>query len=157
PPPPPTTPAVPPAPLPPPPPPVVGCYLHTANGWQSTPCAPDSFVAAHFPHPDVQLDVQAPGATPLLFGQLQTTVPQIQSSTNAFVASTSGIPGCVSSGSPTGAQWSVQNNTNLWTSSVGPKPGDTAATQFVIQSDGTNNGICVWNVDVTAQDYSHRT
>jgi hypothetical protein len=34
--------------------------------------------------------------------------------------------------------------------------GDTAATQFTIQSDGTTSAVCVWNVDVTSQDYSHR-
>ena len=60
---------------------------------------------------------------------------------------------CQSSGSPVPNRWSVQNNTNQWTIASGPDAGDDAAAQFVIQSDGSTNGICIWQVDVTAQKY----
>lgn len=158
PPPPPTTPAIPPASLPPPPPPRIGCYVNTRNGWKDTPCATDAFIDAHFPHPDTQLTVTSTAANPLVFGQLEVTIPQVSSENNAFLASTAGISGCQSTGNPVANQWSVQSNTNQWKVPTGNTgAGDNAATQFVIQSDGSNNIVCVWNVDVTTQDYSHRT
>jgi hypothetical protein len=155
---PPATPAIPPAALPPPPPAKVGCYVNTRNGWKDTPCDTDAFIDAHFPHPDTQLTMTSSATNPLVFGQLEVTIPQVTSENNAFVSTTSGIPGCQSTGNPIANQWSVQSNTNQWTVPTGStSPGDTAATQFVIQSDGSTSGICVWNVDVTSQDYSHRT
>jgi hypothetical protein len=143
--------AVPPPPLPPPPPKEVGCYVYTRNGWRSTPCATDAFIDAHFPHPDVQLTISSTATNPLVFGEVAVTIPQVGSETNAFLPNSFG--GCPTSGSDVANQWSVQNNTNGWTIASGPNAGHGAATQFVVMSDGSTSGICIWNVDVTAQTY----
>ena len=51
-------------------------------------------------------------------------------------------------------RWSFQSTTNLFAVPAGhPNTGNTAGVQFVIQSNGTNSAICIWNVDVTAQQY----
>ena len=144
----------PPAPLPPPlpkPPPslAAGCYRNTPNGWQAVPCAGAAFIDSNFPHPEAQLTEQSSAIPSLVFGQVAVTIPQLASEQNAFLASTAGIKGCTSSGSPAPNQWSVQSNTNQWTIASGPNAGDTAGTQFVIQSNGSTSAICVWNVDVT--------
>ena len=142
--PPPTSPAVPPPPLPAPPPPVVGCYVNTRNGWKSTPCATKEFIDSHFPHPDVQLTVTSPSTTPLVFGQINTTVAQVSSITD--VMGTNSTPN----------QWSFQSTTNLFPVPSGhPNSGNTAAVQFVIQSNGSTSAICIWNVDATTQSYPH--
>jgi len=152
-----TTSAVAPPPLPAPPPPVVGCYVNTRNGWQSTPCATKAFIDANFPHPDTQLTLTAAApATALVWGQLATTIPQVASENNAFLASTASIsPLCQSTGAPIPNQWSIQSNTNQWSVASGTNAGNTAATQFVIQSNGSNSAICIWNVDVSTNDYSN--
>lgn len=150
---PPTSPAIAPSPLPPPPPPVEGCYVYTRNGWQSTPCATQAFIDANFPHPDAQITISTPTTPPLVFGQLEVTIPQVTSESNAFLASTAGIPGCTSSGSPEANEWSVQNNTNGYTI-PGTNPPHTAANQFAVQNNGSTSGICIWSVDVTAQKYT---
>lgn len=143
--PPPTSPAIPPAPLPPPPPPVVGCYVNTPNGWKSTPCATKEFIDAHFPHPDVQLTVTSPGTTPLVFGQIDVTVPQVASITD------------VSGSSSNANRWSFQSTTNLFAVPAGHgNTGHTAGVQFVIQSNGSTSAICIWNVDVTSQLYPNQ-
>src|SRR5580693_3968760 len=138
-----TRPARLPPPLPAPPPPVVGCYVNTRNGWKTIPCATDAFIRANFPHPVAQLTVSSSATPKLVFGQIAVTVPQVASENNVFGSTT------------TANQWSVQETTNLWT--VSPTAttgaGDTATVQFVIQSKGTTSGICIWNVDVTAQTY----
>ncbi len=140
--PPPTSPAIPPPALPPPPPPVVGCYVNTRNGWQSTPCATQAFIDANFPHPDVQLTVTSPSTTPLVFGQIDVTVAQVSSITDV-------------TGSGSNAnEWSFQSTTNLFPVPSGhSNSGNTAGVQFVIQSNGSTSAICIWNVDVTAQSY----
>ena len=143
--PPPTSPAIPPPALPPPPPPVVGCYVNTRNGWQSTPCATKAFMDANFPHPDVQLTVTSPDTTPLVFGQIDVTVPQVASITD------------VSGGSSNANRWSFQSTTNIFAVPAGhSNTGDAAAVQFVIQSNGSTSAICIWNVDVTAQSYPNQ-
>ncbi len=143
--PPPTSPAIPPPPLPPPPPPVVGCYVNTRNGWQSTPCAPQAFIDANFPHPDVQLTVTSPNTTPVVFGQIDVTVPQVSTITDVL------------GGSSTANRWSFQNNTNAFAVPTGhSNSGHTAAVQFAIQSNGTTSAICIWNVDVTSQSYPNK-
>ncbi len=158
-PPPPTTSAVAPPPLPAPPPPVVGCYMNTRNGWQNIPCATKAFIDANFPRPDTQLTLTASApASPIVWGQLATTIPQVASESNAFLASTASIsPLCQSSGTPIPNQWSIQSNTNQFTVASGTNAGHVAQTQFVIQSNGSTSGICTWNIDVTTQDYSHTT
>jgi hypothetical protein len=143
-------------PLPAPPPPTVGCYVHNESGWQSVPCATDAFIRQHFPHPDAQLTLSPPTPPPpppppLVFGQLAVRILSVASETNAFQN-----PNCTS-GSPTPNQWSVQNNTNSWSvpKTAAAGAGDTALVQFMIQSDGTTNGICIWNVDASSpQKYS---
>jgi hypothetical protein len=149
----------PPKPLPPPPTGGKGCYVNTRNGWQKIPCATDAFINSHFPHPDTQLTLSSAAVTaPLTFGQLAVTIPQVGSENNAFLASTASTAGCTSSGSAVANQWSIQSNTNAWAVGGGSvSAGDIAATQFVIQSDGSDSAICVWNVDVSTQDYSHRS
>jgi hypothetical protein len=142
-----------PAPLPAPPPPVAGCYVMMPNGWQSVPCATDEFIDSHFPRPDAQLALSSFATPSIVYGQVEVTIPKVASEQNAFLASTASIANCQSSGSPVPNQWSVQNNTNQWTIASGPDAGDDAAAQFVIQSDGSTNGICIWQVDVTAQTY----
>ena len=141
----------PPPPLPPPPPDKVGCYVYTRNGWQSTPCATDAFIDAHFPHPDVQLTMTSTATTPLVLGEVAVTIPQVASETNTWLANS--FSGCPASGTNVANQWSVQTNTNGWTIASGPHAGDDATTQFVVMSDGSTNGICIWQVDATAQLY----
>jgi len=152
--PPPTSPAVPPKHLPPPPPPVEGCYVYTRNGWQSTPCATDAFINANFPRPDAQITVSTPATPSLVFGQVAVTIPEVSSEQNAFLASTASLnPLCTSSGSPVANQWSVQNNTNPWTIASGTYAGDSAATQFTIQNNGSTSAVCIWNVETTAPQH----
>jgi hypothetical protein len=158
----------PPAPLPAPPS-QGGCYVNTPNGWQPVECATDAFIDSHFPHPDAQLVLsssatQRSSATPLLvFGQVEATIPQVASEQNAPgwippVASEQNAPGCTSSGSPLPNQWSVQNNTDQWTIPSGfPHAGDIAEVQFTIQSHDSTSAICIWQIDVTKQDYSNKT
>jgi hypothetical protein len=119
--------------------------VYTRNGWQTTPCATDAFINAHFPHPDTQLTISSAAANPLVFGQLAVTIPQVSSEQNA--PTTSGKKGC-KSGSPIDNQWSVQNNTNQWKIASGPHMGDKAAAQFLISSDGSTSTslICIWQV-----------
>ncbi len=132
--------------LPAPPPPIVGCYVNTKNGWQSTPCAPDAFIESNFPHPDVQLTISSTATPNILFGQIAATITQVGSENDVL------------GGTSTANRWSLQETTNLWTVAPGAPTGagDTAAVQFVIQSDGTNNAICIWNVDVTTQAYTSK-
>ncbi len=142
--------------LPPPPAPVVGCYVNTKSGWKSTPCAADAFIRSNFPRPDAQFTMSDSATPRLVYGQLAVTVPAVASEANGFVSSTCAIsPLCVCSGTPVANQWSVQSNTNQWTipSTATSGAGDTAAVQFVIQSNGSTSAICIWNVDVTAQSY----
>ena len=137
--------------LPPPAPKEVGCYVYTANGWKRTPCATDEFIDAHFPHPDVQLALTSTTTNPLVFGEVAVTVPQVASETNAFLANS--FSGCPTSGTNVANQWSIQQNVNDWTIASGANKGDFATTQFVVMSDGSTNGICIWNIDVTTQNY----
>ncbi len=134
-----------------------GCFQHTLNGWRGVPCATDDFVNHHFPHPDAQLTVSSSAVPSLVYGQLAVTIPAVASEQNAFVSAVAGIPGCTSSGTPVANQFSIQNNTNQWSgpSTIAASAGDTAATQFTMQSDGSTTGICIWNVDVSSQSYSH--
>jgi hypothetical protein len=137
-----------------------GCYENTLNGWREVPCATDAFIDSHFPHPDVQLGTQSAAVPSLVFGQVEVTVPKVSSEQNAFLASTASISSlCQSTGSPVPNQCSVQNNVNFWTIPSGTNAGDTAQAQFTIQSDGTTNAICIWNVDVTINTLSayHKT
>jgi hypothetical protein len=143
--PPPTSPAIPPPALPPPPPPVIGCYVNTRNGWESTPCATKEFIDANFPHPDVQLTVTSPNTTPLVFGQIDVTVPQVASITDVL------------GGNSNANRWSFQSTTNKFAVPSGhSNSGNTAAVQFVIQSNGSTSAICIWNVDVTSQSYPNK-
>jgi hypothetical protein len=147
----PSSPAVPPAPLPAPPPPIVGCYVNTLNGWQSTPCATEAFMQANFPHPDSQLGLTSSSSAPLVFGQVAVTVPEVTSNTDEFIET--GISVCPDSGTSEPNQWSVQTNTNDWVIASGPNAGHTATTQFTIQANGSTSAVCIWNIDVTAQAY----
>jgi len=143
--PPPTSPALPPPPLPKPPPPVVGCYMNTRNGWKSTPCATREFIDSHFPHPDVQLTVTSPNTTPLVFGQINTTVPQVSSITDVLGTTS------------TANMWSFQSTTNGYLIPSGhPNAGDVGIVQFVIQSNGSTSAICIWNIDATTQSYPNQ-
>jgi len=140
-----------PKPLPPPAPTKVGCYVYTPNGWKDHPCATDAFIDAHFPHPDVQLTMTSTATNPLVFGEVAVTIPEVGSVTDAFVPTGSSV--CPTSGSSVANKWSIQTNVNQWIIASGPNAGHTATTQFVVQSNGSTNGICIWNVDVTGQTY----
>jgi len=137
--------------LPPPAPTKVGCYVYTPNGWRDHACATDAFIDAHFPHPDVQLTMTSTATNPLVFGEVAVTIPQVGSETNTFLPN--GFGGCPKSGSNVANQWSVQHNVNGWLIGTGSNAGDTATAQFVVMSDGSTNGICIWNIDVTKQVY----
>jgi hypothetical protein len=125
--------------LPPPPAPVIGCYVNTKNGWRSTPCATDAFIRSNFVHPDAQLTASSAATPKLVFGQIAVTLPQVGSVTDGTTAN----------------KFSLQETTNLWTVAPGNPTGagDTAAVQFVIQSNGSTSGVCIWQVDVTTQSY----
>ena len=91
-------------------------------------------------------------ATPLLvYGQVEVTDPQMGSEQSAFSqAAATANPGiCPSSGSTSSNQWSVQDNVNGWTITSGPNAGDTAWVHFTIQSNGSTNAICIWNIGLT--------
>jgi hypothetical protein len=98
-------------------------------------------------------------ATPLLvYGQVEVTVTQVGSEQSAFSqAAATANPGiCPSSGSTSSNQWSVQDNVNGWTITSGPNAGDTAWVQFTIQSNGSKNAICIWNIGLTSQTYPNK-
>jgi hypothetical protein len=146
----------PPTPLPKPPP-RPGCYEMTPNGWRPVPCATDEFIKSRFPRPDTQLALDTFASQPLVYGQVAVTIPQAASEQNAFLASTAGIePSCQSTGSPVANQWSVQNNVNDWTIGSGTNAGDQATVQFTIQSNGSTNAVCIWQIDVTSQNYPNK-
>jgi hypothetical protein len=139
--------ATPPPALPAPPPPVVGCYMNTRNGWQNIPCAIPADLA-DFPKPqvaDVQLTVTGLNTIPLVFGQIDVTIPQISTITDV-------LPGSPS----TANAFSLQSTTNQF-----PVPGRKAIAsgeyagdvQFTIQSNGKNSAICIWNIGVLLQRY----
>jgi hypothetical protein len=88
---------------------------------------------------------------PLVFGEVAVTIPQVGSETNTFLANS--FAGCPTSGSNVANQWSIQQNVNDWTIGSGSNAGDAATTQFVVMSDGNTNGVCIWNIDVTKQNY----
>jgi hypothetical protein len=120
-------------------------YMNTRNGWQSTPCATKAFIDANFPHPDVQLTVTSPNTTPLVFGQIDVTVPQVGTITDVLGTSSNAN------------RWSFQSTTNIFAVPTGhSNSGDAAAVQFVIQSNGTTSAVCIWNVDVTKQSYPNQ-
>jgi hypothetical protein len=142
----------PPTPLPAPPS-RAGCYVMMPNGWQSVPCATDEFIDSHFPHPDVQLGLNTSTTTPsLVYGQVEVTIPQVSSEQDVFnpAAPSSICPGSITT---TSNKWSVQNNVNDWRIASGPNAGDYGTVQFVIQSDGSTNAICIWQIDATQQLY----
>jgi hypothetical protein len=122
-----------------------GCYSYTASRWEVVPCATDDYVEAHYPHPELQfslLSVPKTGKThhtvPLVYGVVLLTFEEVGTEKD----------------SAAGAEaWSIQNNTNLFTGTNGHLDG----VQFADQSDPNGpDGVCVWNVDVTTQDYSAR-
>jgi hypothetical protein len=134
-----------------------GCFEYTPNGWKAIPCATDAFVQQHFPHPDAQLTLTSSATPSLVYSQLAVTFPVVGTENNAFLSSTAGIPGCVSSGTPVANQFSIQNNTNQWTvPTTLANAGDSAAVQFTMQSDGSTTGICIWSVDISTQNYANK-
>lgn len=153
-PPPPVTDPQPPTPLPAPPT-DVGCYVRTRDGWQSTACVDDEFVLSNFGRPALPVALTSdpfnnggtPEQLPYVFAQFEASLPAVGAITDTFV--NRGIPECPSSGTDAPNRWSIQSNTNLFTANTGTQ----AAVQFVVQSNGVDNVICVWNIDATNQDY----
>jgi hypothetical protein len=148
----------PPAPLPKPPA-DVGCYVMSPNGWRSVACATQQFIDSHFPHPDTQLAMSTFTSPfkPLAYGQVAVTIPQVGSEQNVFNATNAAeSSSCPSSITTTANTWSVQNNVNDWTIAAGPNKGDFATVQFVTQSNGSTTGICIWQIDVTTQQYPNK-
>ena len=142
-------PTQPPKPLPVPPPSLAaGCYVNTPNGWHGVPCATDASSTTISRIPMHSLRNRRRDSIAGIWSG-RGNDPRGDVRANAFLASTAGIPGCTGSGSPLANEWSVQSNTNQWTIASGSNAGDNAGTQFVIQSNGSTNAICLWNVDVT--------
>jgi len=133
--------------LPAPPPPVVGCYMNTRNGWQNIPCASPADLT-EFPKPqvtDVQLTVTGLNTIPLVFGQIDVTIPQVSTITNVGIH-------------PAKAnEFSLQSSTNQFPIPLtNPNANDTGVVQFVVQSSGSESAICIYNIDATQQDYERQ-
>jgi hypothetical protein len=156
-----------PTPLSPPPPMVNGCYERQRTGWVSIPCPDPEFIKENFPPPELPVILQSSAFVeggvntqiPYVYGQFQASLHAVASSEEVFV--NRGIDACPSSESDStpaacagyfsgpANRWSFQANTNSFTGNN----SSTDAVQFVLQSNGTDNPICVWNIDVDAQDY----
>ena len=148
-----TTTGNPPRALPAPPPPVVGCYVNTRSGWQSTPCATPASLA-NLPHPQSVSNVQLTDfsmsqtldpSIPLVFGQIDVTIPQISTLTDVPLPN---------EGNSKANKFSLQSSTNLFQSPPGhPNATNIGWVQFTIQSSGSESAICIWNIDVAQQNY----
>jgi hypothetical protein len=135
-------------PLVPPPPAKAGCYHYGPSGWVEVSCATDEYVKEHYPHPDIQYGISstATGATgkplPLAavaYGVLDITFNAVGSISDKYYGTNA---------------FSIQNNTNAFTGSN----GDLDAVQFTVQSKpGQPDGVCIWNVDVTTQNYGNKS
>jgi hypothetical protein len=130
-----------------------GCYEHSAAGWQATPCTDGSTVATTFGRPEFPPDLSAPinasgvATIPLVFGEVQTTFAAVGTVTDI----PQGDDWIAADGTPN--QWSIQNNTNYFIGSNGQKDW----VQFTVQSDGTNNALCIWNIDVQPNPANYGT
>src|SRR5262249_8207948 len=138
-----------------------GCYFYDRNGWHPTPCASEDFLKAHFGITAVPIGltsnrfVDAGGneQLSLVFAQNEVLFPTVGTETDQF-RDIGGTAGCARTGTDVPNRFSIQDNTNAFTGNN----GDLDAVQFVVQSDGTDNAICVWQIDATlntAADY-HR-
>ena len=126
---------------------------------RSVACATQPFIDSHFPHPDAQLGMSTFTSPfkPLAYGQVAVTIPQVGSEQNVFNATNAAqSTSCPSSITTTANTWSVQQNVNDWTIAAGPNKDDFATVQFVTQSDGSTTGICIWQIDVTTQEYPNK-
>ena len=122
-----------------------GCYQYTKDGWKEVPCATDAYIKAHYPHPQLQFalvsDAKSSGpdkgkTLPLVYGQVKLAFTSV---------------GSIDDNKWGRDAFSIQNNTNLF---IGGN-GDTDGVQFAVQSRPNQpDGVCVWNVNVTTQDYS---
>lgn len=130
-----------------------GCYKNTGTEWQEIPCATQDFIKQHYPPPEVQFSIQSdpkpitpkPGFPPISY-----TLPLVWGSvlvgfvTNPTVAMETDNHFGVNA-------YSLQANTNFFAGNNGHYDW----VQFVDQSrPGHPDGVCVWNVDVTAQSYN---
>jgi hypothetical protein len=126
------------------------------NGWQNTPCATPEEVAG-FPKPqvtDVQLTVTGLNTIPLVFGQVDVTIPQISTITDFVAADPSATP-------PTPAKFtanafSLQSTTNKFPVPPGNPNASSVGegiAQFTIQSDSINSLICIVNIAGFQQNY----
>jgi hypothetical protein len=142
------------------PPPVPGCYFYDANGWHADNCAPPGYVQQHFSIPTAPVQLSSNSfldggtfhaALPLVYGQTEVLFP-LMGTEKAVFHDVGGIGGCPAMGADVDNQLSVQGNTNIFTGNN----GDRDWVQFVLQSNGTENIICIWNIDVSkngADDY----
>jgi hypothetical protein len=130
-------------PLVPPPPAKAGCYHYGPSGWVEVSCATDEYVKEHYPHPDIQQGIvsTATAATgkplPLAYGVVDITFNAVGSISDNYFGTNA---------------FSIQNNTNGFFGSN----GDLDIVQFTVQSKpGQSDGVCIWNVDVTTQNYNN--
>jgi hypothetical protein len=119
-----------------------GCYSLSANQWTETPCASDDYADAHYPNPELQFS---------LLSVPKTAAPhETVSLADGVVLLKFESVGTESDSKKGAESWSIQNNTNLFTGTN----GDLDGVQFTDQSiPGGSDGVCIWNVDVTKQQY----
>jgi hypothetical protein len=127
---------------PPPPPAKAGCFQYGPSGWKEVGCATEEYVRKHYPHLQLQNAIistppRGGGGTgsPLVYGVVDLSFRAVGSITdNKFGANF----------------FSIQNNTNIFTGNN----GHNAAVQFAVSHQSSESGVCVWNVDVTTQNYN---
>lgn len=125
-----------------------GCYLGTANGWLPVDCTTQADLDKSFPHPQVYNAI-VPAAPPVStipfeFGELEATITSFDSEQDVSRDGTTS----------TNDALSIQLNTNTFTSTGGADAttgaaGDTGWVQFVVQTNGSDSSVCLWNVDST--------
>jgi hypothetical protein len=153
---PPSSPAILPPPLPDPPT-EIGCYAYVLNAWQPVTCATQAVIDT-FPHPDVQLEIDGSSfSEPLVYGEVGVTLPQVASESDVILSSGPTLNAkCPSSGTSTANAFSIQANTNTFPVPAGTvvngidRTGHSGWTQFTVQSNGSQNLVCIWDVDATA-------
>jgi hypothetical protein len=125
------------------PPHVVGCYRYVNHTWVRVACDTQAFIKAHFPHPELLAGVG---------GRFKTSTSRFTLSVvSAKAINTQG--GSESDSSAGAGAYSLQDNA-FFTGGNGQPDG----VQFTDQTElflGTRlNGVCVWQVDITTQNYA---
>lgn len=127
---------------------VVGCYHipKGSNTWTKDTCLTQEYVKAHYPHPELEPGVQFTQAAGAKASPIPVTGGAIDVGLQSF--------GSINDPTWGNGYFSVQLNTNAFTDSQ----GHLSATQFVdmhkaISATQSQDLVCIWNVDITAQQY----